>query len=119
MEKIKEFILGGKEMALKLKPHCFVKTVAATDTAERLTTSNIVVPSAQIQAELVTANTGYVYIGDSEVSPTNYGLCMAAGDVASFNAEQLGWGKAQISLKDIWLRVSVNTDGVSCIYLER
>ena len=117
MEKIKEFILGGKEMALKLKPHCFVKTVALTTAAECLTTSNIVVPSVQIQAELT--NTGYVYVGDSEVSSTNYGLCMSAGDVASFNAEELGWGRSQVSLKDIWLRVSVNTDGVSCIYLER
>jgi len=104
---------------MALKPYCFVKTVADTATPERLTTSNIVVPSVQLQAELVTANTGYVYVGDSAVSASNYGLCLAAGDVVSFNAEELGWGKAQISLKDIWLCVSVNGDGVACLYLER
>jgi len=104
---------------MALKPHCFMKAVTTAGTAERLTTSNIVVPSVQIQAEVASANTGDVYIGDSAVSATNYGLCLSSGDVQTFNAEQLGWGKAQISLKDIWLDVSVSTEGVSCLYLER
>ena len=102
---------------MQLKPHGFLKTVASTTVPERLTTSNRVAPAALLQAEL--DNTGYVYVGDSAVSETNFGICLAAGDVYTLSAEELGWGRAQISLKDIWLDVSVATDGVSCMYLER
>ena len=75
-------------MASQLKPRGFLKTVAATDAPERLTTSNLVVPAALLQAEL--DNTGYVYIGDSSVSETNFGICLAAGDVYTLSAEELG-----------------------------
>jgi len=102
---------------MALKPHCFLKTVALTTTREQLTTNNISVPAVLLQAEL--SNTGYMYVGDSTVSSTNYGVCLSAGDVYTLSAEELGWGKAFISMKDVWLVPSVNTDGVSCMYLER
>lgn len=102
---------------MALKPHCFLKTVTADTTQERLITSNISVPAVLLQAEL--SNTGYVYVGDSEVSATNYGVCLSAGDVYTLSAEELGWGKSFISMKDVWLDVSVAGDGVSCMYLER
>ena len=102
---------------MQLKPHGFLKTVTTAGTQERLTTSNRVAPAVLLQAELT--NTGYIYVGDSEVSSTNYGVCLAAGDVYTLSAEELGWGRAQISLKDIWLDNSVSTDGVSCMTLER
>ena len=102
---------------MALKPHGFLKTVTATDAPEQLTTSNRVAPAVLLQAEL--DNTGYVYVGDSAVSETNFGICLAAGDVYTMSAEELGWGRAQISLKDIWLDVSFAGDGVSCMILER
>ena len=102
---------------MALKPHCFLKTVTTATTREQLTTGIIDVPAALLQAEL--SNTGYVYVGDDQVSSTNYGVCLAAGDVYTLSAETLGWSKAYISLKDIWLDVGTSTDGVSCMILER
>lgn len=100
---------------MQLNPICFLKTVAVAGTQERLTTNNLKVSAVMIQAE--PTNTNYVYVGDSTVSSTNYGIVLAAGDLITLNAQLLGMGYALISLKDIWLDVDTNTEGVSCIYL--
>ena len=99
-----------------LKPHCFLSTVAAAGTEERLTDSGIRVPAVILQA--IRGNTGYVYVGDNQVSSTNYGIDLGAGDPVTISSEDFGMGKADISLKDIWLDVSVSGDGVSVFYLE-
>ena len=100
-----------------LKPYAFLKTVTAAAAQERLTTSNVQVPAVVITAER--SNTGYVYVGDKEVSSTQYGADLSAGDSIRILAADYGWADAKISLKDIWLDVSVSGDGVSAMYLER
>ncbi len=96
------------------KPQCFIKT---TTVAARLTTSDIKVSAVTIQAER--SNTGYVYIGDDQVSATNYGIDLASADSYSITAQELGLASADISLKDIWFIPSVGADGVSVTYWER
>ena len=100
-----------------MKPYCFLKTVSSSSTAERLTTSNIRVSAIILQAER--SNTGYIYIGDSEVSSTNYGIDLNTADSITITAETFGLAGATISLKDIWLIPSVSGDGVSAFYLVR
>ena len=99
------------------KPHSFMKTVSSTSVAERITTSDIKVSSVTMSAE--GSNTGAVYIGDSQVSATVYGVDLGAGDEVTFTAQELGMASGYISLKDIWMLPSVSGDGVAVIYLER
>lgn len=101
---------------MRLKPKAFRKTITTAGTRERLTTADRSIPAVVIQA--LTANTGIVYVGDSEVSATN-GLELSAGDSITLENDDLGNADAKISLKDIWLDVSISTDGVVAFYLER
>ena len=100
-----------------LKSYCFMKTVTTAGTQVQLTTSDIRVPAIIIQAER--SNTGYIYIGDSEVSSSNYGVDLGAADSQTITSQTFGLAGATISLKDIWIDASVSTDGVSVLYLER
>jgi hypothetical protein len=102
---------------MHLIPHCFLSTVTTAATRERLTESDIKVPAVLLQAEK--SNTGAVYIGDNQVSSTNYGVNLAAGDSVTISSKDFGLAAANISLKDIWLDVGVSTDGVSVLYMER
>ena len=99
------------------KPHGFLKEVALTTARERLTTAETKVPAVVITGEV--SNTGRIYVGDSQVSSTNYGADLGPGDSTIMSAAEMGWAGANISLKDIWLVPSVNTDGVAALYLER
>ncbi len=98
-----------------LKPHCFLVTNAAA--ATRLTTSDTKVPAVVITAEI--SNAGRVYIGDNQVSASNYGADLGPGDHVKMSAEELGWANANISLKDIWHFSGSTGDGVAVLYLER
>lgn len=100
-----------------LKPYTFLKTVGSNGTQVRLTTSDLKVPAVLITAER--SNTGYVYVGDKEVSSSNYGADLRAGDSIRISSKEYGWADAKILLKEIWIDVSVSGDGVSVMYLER
>lgn len=100
-----------------LKPYAFLSTVTAAQTREQLTTSNAKVPAVALAAEL--SNTGSVYVGDNQVSSTRYGVELRAGDSVKMAAVDFGYTDAKLSLKDVWLDVSVSGDGVSVMYLER
>ena len=97
-----------------MKLRHFMKTVAAAGTAERLTESNIDVLAVSIQAE--TSNTGVIYVGDEEVSATDYGASLSGSDSFSASSVSLGIAPSRISLKDIWLDAGTSTDGVSVTY---
>jgi len=107
-----------------LKPRCFRKTVDSTNTAERLTDSNVKAVWVRIQPE--DDNATPMYIGDSQVSTSN-GLeliidLLAATDMQGAKYLELGStmdGAIPISLKDIWVLCGTNGDGVNCMYLER
>ena len=99
-----------------VRPFHFMKTVTTATTREQLTTAERHVTSAIIQAEIT--NTGYVYVGNSTVSSTDYFALLVAGASVSLDALSLGLSDAKIDLSEIWLDVSVSTDGVSVGYLE-
>ena len=99
-----------------LKPRVFSKTIAAAGTKEQLTTSELKVPDVTIQAKSI--NTGTVYIGDNQVS-SSLGIELVAGDSIALQNDDLGSADAKISLRNIWLDVSVNGEGVTVLYLER
>lgn len=94
------------------------KGVAAAGTAERLSATDFKVQWVRIQAE--DDNTGVVYVGGSDVAATN-GIELrvsAAAEVRSvpaveFSSVDVG---GFISLRDIWLDVGTNADGVIATY---
>ena len=95
----------------------FMSTVTTAATRERLTTLDIKTPKVMLMAER--SNTGYVYVGDNQVSATSYGVDLAATDSVVFTAQDLGMASGDILLSEIWLDVSVSTDGVGVTYYER
>jgi len=102
---------------MNIKPLCFLSTVGTATTQERLTPLDLTVGAVLITAER--SNTGYVYIGDENVSSTHYGADLSAGDSIRMTAIDFGYeAGTQISLTDIWLDVSVSGDGVSVMYME-
>ena len=100
----------------KVKPRCFAKAVTTAGTAEQLTSASIKAPAVFIQAEV--SNTGQVYFGDSSVSSSNAGGELDSGDSITLSASDLGWAGKLIALDEVWLDVSVSTDGVWVTYLQ-
>ena len=64
------------------------------------------------------SNTGFIYVGDGQVSSTYYGIDLDAADSITFTAVDLGI-PGFISLSDIWIDCSVSGDGVSVMFLRR
>ena len=101
---------------MQYKPMCFKKTVAASGTAERLTTSNLAVVYVSIQA--FDDNTNGIFIGDSQVDKTLFnGIELNGREAVTFGAIQPGMGMDLISLKDIWIDADTTSDGVTVICL--
>lgn len=100
-----------------VRPFHFRKTVTTAGTREQLTTAERHMTSVVITAEI--DNTGYVYVGDRTVSSTNCFALLVAGASVSIDALSLGLGDAKIDLSEIWLDVSVSTDGAFVGYLEQ
>lgn len=99
-----------------LKLQAFIKTVSSAGKRVRLTDSDIRVSSVSIVAER--SNTGYIYVGNDQVSSTNYGAELTSYDSYNISSEESGWANLPISLKDIWIDSSVDADGVSVSCLE-
>ncbi len=95
----------------------FMKTVTDAGTRERLTTLEHLVPALTITAERT--NTGYVYVGDETVSSTQYMVELDSGDSVTISTAELGWAYGKLSMKEIYLDVSVGTDGVSVGWLDK
>ena len=87
------------------------QTVTTAATRVRLTTSSIKTPFLIITAEKT--NTGHLYVGDASVSSTNafveLGSLGTSGSII-LDAERIGM-KGYFDLSQIYLDVSVNTDG--------
>ena len=95
----------------------FMKTVTAADTREPLTSLEVTPPALTITAERT--NTGYVYVGDGSVSSTKYMVELDSGDSVTISAAELGWPYGMLSIKAIYLDVSVSGDGVSVGWLDK
>lgn len=101
---------------MRVRPKVLKKAITTAGTKEQLTTADRPVPAVIIQA--LTANTGIIYVGDSEVSSTN-GLELSAGDSITLENDDLGSSGSIVSLRDIWLDASISGEGVVAFYLER
>jgi len=102
---------------MSYKLACIKKTVAATGTAERLTDADLFSPSVIIQA--FDDNTNGVHIGDSQVDKTLFnGTELDARESVTFSLINVGSGVELISLRDIWIDVDTNSDGVTATYLQ-
>lgn len=104
-------------MSGKLKPGQVNKTVSVAGTREKASASQLLVRSFMIQA--LATNTNNVYIGDSSVSSTVFGIKLAAGNAVTVEAPVMGVGGSNdLDLSDWWLDVDTNGEGVSIIYLK-
>ena len=102
---------------MDVTPKSFVKTIATAGTREQLTTTNMKVLNVTFQAELF--NTGIIYIGDNQVSSSNYAYGLVAGDSVSLDALILGLAPIFISLNEIWIDTSSDGDKLVVSMLQR
>lgn len=93
---------------------CIFKTVAASATPERLSATDVFVDFVRIGS--FDTNTGNAFIADSQAKA-------AAGTgwhlLVSVNSSRIGierYFATPISLKNLWAAVSVNGEGVWCLY---
>ena len=84
-----------------------VKDVAAAGTAEAISATDLGFWDVTIQAKIT--NTGYVYVGDSSVSNSDYGVALPAGGSITLSKGDFN---------DIFLDVDTNGEGVTCYYKE-
>lgn len=80
-----------------------LKTVTTAGTQVALATANQLFAGVHIKAE--DTNTGYIYVGDSDVASTN-GFQLAAGEAVFIEVNQIA---------TIWIDSSVNGDGVTYV----
>jgi hypothetical protein len=95
----------------------FAKTVAAAGTQERITTSGK--QASKIWVTALGANTNPVFVGNADVSSTNFLAYLTAGQSVTLSCADFGLAQATFSLSDIWLDVTTNGEGASIGYWER
>lgn len=105
---------------MAITPVQAVKTVTTAATAVRFSTGNE--KPSSIYFEALGTNTGYIYIGLSNVSATNYiarlsagqGFTMSVDGVNGINYRAGGMG---LQLSDYWADCSVNGEKVCWTYM--
>jgi len=102
---------------MHVTPKSFVRSVANAGSRVQLTTIDLKVISVTFQAELF--NTGIIYVGDNQVSSSNYAYGLVAGDSVSLDAFHLGSGPVLISLNEIWVDASSSGDDLIVSTLQR
>lgn len=90
------------------------KTIAAAGTQEPLVATSVTLPTERFCARVTItakpANTGYVYVGESDVSSTVFAFRLAASESVT-----LGMGETRgnsIDLATVYIDTSVNDEGV-------
>lgn len=96
---------------LYFTPKTLNKTVTTAGTRVQLFTSSTPCHSCTIEAN--PGNTGVIYVGDSTVSSSVYGISVAKGASFSFAGDG---NNSKVDLTDIWLDCGTNGDGVSVFY---
>ena len=109
---------------MAVTPVLLVKTVTTAGTQVQVTTDTSIRPAA-VYFETLGSNTGYIYIGDSAVSSTNYMVRLTPPSASSspgfaFNAPAAGLGRvgsSGLQLSDLWVDSSVNGEKVNVTYM--
>lgn len=93
----------------------FHKVVTTAGTQVPLSSTTILARNICIQA--LASNTGSIYIGESDVSSSDFGVEITAGNSFSIELPSMGEaGSDDIDLKDIWIDAETNGEGVSVTY---
>lgn len=108
---------------MAVTPVLLTKTVTTAGTQIQVTTSTTIKPVA-VYFEADSANTGYIYVGDSAVSSSAYfaklGVTSSVGQGFSISVPGgLGYkaGGQGIQLSDIWVDSSVSGEKVHVTYI--
>lgn len=91
-------------------------TVTTAGTRVQVTSSTIMVESVTIQGH--ETNTGYIYIGASDVASTK-GLVVSAKESVTITGEQIRGTTETFDLSDVWIDSSVNGEKARVIYQSR
>ena len=105
---------------MAVKPVQVTKTVTTAGTQIQVTTSQIYASS--IYFEALGSNTGYIYVGGSDVSSTAYITRLSAGQGFAIAADSSGnarLGGVDIALSELWVDSSVNGEKCQVSYLQR
>lgn len=97
----------------------FITTVTTSGTQVRLSTSDLLVHTAIVQAEH--DNTGYIVVGGADVDyATGLGISLgvpaADGTPPSVVFSSSRPGSREVNLADIWIDAETNGDGVKVMY---
>ena len=92
----------------------FVKNVTTAGTAERISSTDILVSSVTFRAKK--GNSNDMYIGDSSVANTYPDL--DANQTVPFEAPIVNGNHTAINLKEIWVDADTNGEGVDVWYVK-
>lgn len=101
-----------------VKPIIATKTVTNAGTATQVSTSNLYVTSVYFEA--LGTNTGYIYVGLSDVTSTLYMTRLAAGEGFTIDTDSFGHtDKTELNLTNLYVNSSVNNEKVQVSYMQR
>jgi hypothetical protein len=109
---------------MAVTPVLLVKTITTAGTQVQVTTDTDVRPAA-VYFEALASNTGVIYIGDADVSSTNYMAKLGIPSTTSspswsLNAPAAGLGRigaTGIQLSNLWVDSSVSGEKVCITYV--
>lgn len=107
---------------MAVTPVLLIKTVTTAGTQVQVTTDTDIKPIA-VYFEAAATNTGLIYIGDADVSSTNYMAKLAIPSTSSspswsLSSNQNGrLGATGIQLSNLWVDSSVNGEKVHVTYV--
>lgn len=90
-------------------------TIDTAGTQEQVSTSDIPISTLIVSAPA--ANTGAIYVGDSDVASTR-GIEVAKGTTVSISADFSGTGE-EFVLSDFWIDAATNGDKANVSYVKR
>lgn len=91
--------------------------VAAAGSGQQISSSNLTVLSAVIQAK--PGNTGNVFIGGSTVSSSSYGVVLSPGESLSLSKDALKPSSSGINLAEVYIDAATTSDGVTIFYTSK
>lgn len=100
-----------------LKPHGFTFNCSTSNDNMQITNGDLKAAGVSIQAW--STNSYSVWVGDNQVSSSNCGWELTAGDSITLSPVTFGLSHAEIALKDIYVIMSTSGDHVNIGWLER
>jgi hypothetical protein len=92
-------------------------TVTTAGTRVQLSATSITTTEITITGD--TANSGTIYVGDSNVSSTRYMYALAAGETVAIMAPSIRGNQEDYDLSDFWVDASENTQKAQIAYVGR